>query len=94
MHLFQVIKDPALRERHSGDLQGIVRHEAATINPEAHKASVSHSKDQEIPVCTSKFTRIFLIKYLLMFAGSVETVILMNTFWKLIRFVSRPIFVN
>lgn len=45
----EVIKDPALRERHSGDLQGIVRHEAATINPEAHKASVSHSKDQEIP---------------------------------------------
>lgn len=43
----EVIKEPALRERHSGVLQGIVRHEAAKINPEAHKAS--HSQDQEIP---------------------------------------------
>ncbi|XP_074381603.1 phosphoglycerate mutase-like protein 4 isoform X2 [Apium graveolens] len=45
----EVIKDPALRERHSGDLQGIVRHEAAMINPKAHKASLSRCKDQEIP---------------------------------------------
>ncbi|KAL1809898.1 hypothetical protein ACET3Z_026888 [Daucus carota] len=45
----ELIKDPALRERHLGDLQGIVRNEAAKINPEAHKALVSRSKDQEIP---------------------------------------------
>lgn len=45
----EVIKDPDLRERHLGDLQGLLFHEIAKINPEAHKAFVSHRKDQEIP---------------------------------------------
>uniref|UniRef100_F6HJT0 Phosphoglycerate mutase-like protein 4 n=1 Tax=Vitis vinifera TaxID=29760 RepID=F6HJT0_VITVI len=45
----QVIKDPDLRERNLGDLQGLVYHEIAKINPEAHKAFLSHRTDQEIP---------------------------------------------
>ncbi|KAL1809900.1 hypothetical protein ACET3Z_026890 [Daucus carota] len=45
----EVVKDRDLRERNLGALQGLVYHEIAKINPEAHKAFVSHSKDQEIP---------------------------------------------
>ncbi|KAJ8648110.1 hypothetical protein MRB53_001133 [Persea americana] len=45
----EVIQDPALRERHLGDLQGMVYREAAKHNPLAHKAFVSHNHDQEIP---------------------------------------------
>ncbi|KAL6551704.1 hypothetical protein OROGR_007858 [Orobanche gracilis] len=45
----EVTKDPDLRERHLGDLQGVVFHEIANINPEAHKAFVSNRDDQEIP---------------------------------------------
>ncbi|KAL2240321.1 UNVERIFIED_CONTAM: Phosphoglycerate mutase-like protein 4 [Sesamum indicum] len=48
--VLEVIKDPDLRERHLGDLQGIIFHEAAKVNPEAHKAFVSNQKDQEIPL--------------------------------------------
>ncbi|XP_057975497.1 phosphoglycerate mutase-like protein 4 [Malania oleifera] len=44
----EVIKDPGLRERHLGDLQGLVYHEMAKVNPKAHKAFVSQT-DQEIP---------------------------------------------
>lgn len=65
------------------------------INPEAHKASVSHSKDQEIPVCTSEFTRGFLIKFLFMFAGSMQTIMIVNDFLEIDYIcLSRPIFVN
>ncbi|KAL6337819.1 hypothetical protein AAG906_002284 [Vitis piasezkii] len=46
---FEVIKDPDLRERNLGDLQGLVYQELAKINPEAHKAFLSHRTDQEIP---------------------------------------------
>ncbi|XP_022842129.1 phosphoglycerate mutase-like protein 4 [Olea europaea var. sylvestris] len=45
-----VFKDRNLRERHMGDLHGVVFHEAAKIRPEAHKAFLSRSRDQEIPV--------------------------------------------
>ncbi|KAL2522783.1 Phosphoglycerate mutase-like protein 4 [Forsythia ovata] len=47
--VLEVVKDPDLRERHLGDLQGLVFHEASKINPEAHKAFISHRRDQEIP---------------------------------------------
>ncbi|XP_022896408.1 phosphoglycerate mutase-like protein 4 [Olea europaea var. sylvestris] len=47
--VLEVVKDPDLRERHLGDLQGIVFHEIAKIKPEAHKAFISHRRDQEIP---------------------------------------------
>lgn len=47
----QVTKDAGLRERHLGDLQGVVFHEAAKVNPVAHKSFVSNQEDEEIPVC-------------------------------------------
>lgn len=46
----QVVKDPDLRERHLGDLQGISYREAAKTRPEAYKALLSQNRDQEIPV--------------------------------------------
>lgn len=46
----QVIKDPDLRERHLGDLQGLVYGQAARQNPIAFKAFLSERADQEIPV--------------------------------------------
>ncbi|KAL5752894.1 hypothetical protein ACOSP7_023082 [Xanthoceras sorbifolium] len=45
----EVIEDPDLRERHLGDLQGLVFREAAKINPDAYKAISSHKTDQDIP---------------------------------------------
>lgn len=38
-----------LRERHLGDLQGLVLKEAATLKPEAYQAFVSRTRDQDIP---------------------------------------------
>ncbi|KAJ0041348.1 hypothetical protein Pint_28103 [Pistacia integerrima] len=46
----EVIEDQDLRERHLGDLQGLVYREAAKICPDAHKALASHKPDLEIPV--------------------------------------------
>lgn len=48
--MLQVITDPELRERHLGDLQGLVLREAAELKPEAYLASLSPRTDQEIPV--------------------------------------------
>lgn len=48
--MFQVITDPELRERHLGDLQGLVLREAAELKPDAYLASLSPRTDQEIPV--------------------------------------------
>ncbi|KAF7809803.1 phosphoglycerate mutase-like protein 4 isoform X1 [Senna tora] len=45
----EVVKDPELRERHLGDLQGISYREAAKTHPKAHKALLSGNRDQEIP---------------------------------------------
>ncbi|KAI4327478.1 hypothetical protein L6164_019933 [Bauhinia variegata] len=45
----EVVKDPELRERHLGDLQGLVYREVAKINPKAHQALLSHNSNQEIP---------------------------------------------
>lgn len=45
----EVIQDPMLRERHLGDLQGLIFREALKLNPVAHKAFLSHRTDQEIP---------------------------------------------
>ncbi|XP_073018794.1 phosphoglycerate mutase-like protein 4 [Primulina eburnea] len=45
----QVNKDPKLRERHVGVLQGVIARETAISHPEAHKAFVSLRRDQEIP---------------------------------------------
>ncbi|XP_028768464.1 phosphoglycerate mutase-like protein 4 isoform X2 [Neltuma alba] len=66
-----VVKDPDLRERHLGDLQGISRREAAKTNPTAYRAM---DRGQEIPGggesldqlskrCTSALQRIGM-KYL------------------------------
>lgn len=45
----EVIKDPDLRERNLGDLQGLVYREAVITNPEASEALRSHRSDQTIP---------------------------------------------
>ncbi|XP_015953303.1 phosphoglycerate mutase-like protein 4 isoform X1 [Arachis duranensis] len=45
----EVIKDSDLRERHLGDLQGLIYREAAKTHPIAHKAFSSRNEDQEIP---------------------------------------------
>ncbi|XP_044469839.1 phosphoglycerate mutase-like protein 4 isoform X2 [Mangifera indica] len=45
----EVIEDQDLRERHLGDLQGLVFSEAAKICPDAHKALASQRTDMEIP---------------------------------------------
>ncbi|KAF1872554.1 hypothetical protein Lal_00016856, partial [Lupinus albus] len=45
----EVIRDCDLRERHLGDLQGLVSREAAKTNPMAYKALISKNEDQEIP---------------------------------------------
>ncbi|KAI9113624.1 hypothetical protein K1719_015551 [Acacia pycnantha] len=42
----EVVKDPDLRERHLGDLQGMSRREASKTNPTAYKAM---DRGQEIP---------------------------------------------
>uniref|UniRef100_A0A804LUV5 Phosphoglycerate mutase-like protein 4 n=1 Tax=Zea mays TaxID=4577 RepID=A0A804LUV5_MAIZE len=45
-----VVFDPALRERHIGDLQGMTLQDAATERPEAYKAFMSHKRNQQVPV--------------------------------------------
>lgn len=50
LDLNQVITDPDLRERHLGDLQGLVFREAAKLSPNAYKAFISHRTAQDIPV--------------------------------------------
>ncbi|XP_010680436.2 phosphoglycerate mutase-like protein 4 isoform X1 [Beta vulgaris subsp. vulgaris] len=45
----QVITDVDLRERHIGDLQGLVFRESSKINPVAFEALKSPKSDQEIP---------------------------------------------
>ncbi|EPS74056.1 phosphoglycerate mutase, partial [Genlisea aurea] len=44
-----VNKDPNLRERHCGDLQGLPYHKAAKAKPHSFKAFLSKQGDQEIP---------------------------------------------
>nr|CAB3483259.1 unnamed protein product [Digitaria exilis] len=44
-----VVLDPALRERHIGDMQGLKFEDAATQRPEAYKAFLSHKRNQQIP---------------------------------------------
>lgn len=48
--IVQVVLDPALRERHIGDMQGMKFEDAATQRPEAYKAFLSHKRNQQIPV--------------------------------------------
>ncbi|CAL5013006.1 unnamed protein product [Urochloa decumbens] len=48
-NLPNVVFDPALRERHIGDMQGMKFHDAATERPEAYKAFMSHKRNQQIP---------------------------------------------
>ncbi|KAF7141672.1 hypothetical protein RHSIM_Rhsim06G0046200 [Rhododendron simsii] len=45
----EVIQDANLRERHLGDLQGFVLHEAANHKPNAYQATLSARTDEEIP---------------------------------------------
>lgn len=46
----QVLTDPHLRERHLGDMQGLVYQEASKLRPEAYKAFSSNRTDVDIPV--------------------------------------------
>ncbi|XP_062195292.1 phosphoglycerate mutase-like protein 4 [Phragmites australis] len=48
-NLPNVVFDPARRERHIGDLQGMKSEYAAIERPEAYKAFVSHKRNQQIP---------------------------------------------
>ncbi|KAK4759108.1 hypothetical protein SAY87_020409 [Trapa incisa] len=45
----EVIKEPELRERNLGDLQGLQLKEAAKLKPLAYEAFLSHQSDQELP---------------------------------------------
>ncbi|GAB2224015.1 hypothetical protein Drorol1_Dr00004761 [Drosera rotundifolia] len=45
----KVIRDPTLRERHLGYLQGHVYSELNRLKPEAYRAFISAKSDQEIP---------------------------------------------
>ncbi|KAJ0457664.1 putative phosphoserine phosphatase [Helianthus annuus] len=45
----QVIQDPNLRERHLGDLQGLVYSDAPKMKTKAYEALQSHGNDVEIP---------------------------------------------
>ncbi|GJT78685.1 phosphoglycerate mutase-like protein 4 [Tanacetum coccineum] len=45
----QVIQEPNLRERHLGDLQGVVYGDAPTLKTKAYEALQSHGMDVEIP---------------------------------------------
>ncbi|KAF7848661.1 hypothetical protein BT93_L1756 [Corymbia citriodora subsp. variegata] len=45
----EVIKDPGLRERNLGQLQGLQPHVAASVCPEAYRALQSQRTDLEIP---------------------------------------------
>ncbi|KAF3489349.1 hypothetical protein F2Q69_00056603 [Brassica cretica] len=45
----RVITDPDLRERHLGDMQGLVYQEASKIRPIAYKAFLSNRTDVDIP---------------------------------------------
>nr|GMD80779.1 phosphoglycerate mutase-like protein 4 [Ipomoea batatas] len=47
--VLEVVKDPELRERHLGDIQGLTVSEASQKSPNAYKAMVSRRTDQEIP---------------------------------------------
>ncbi|KAL3646252.1 hypothetical protein CASFOL_011432 [Castilleja foliolosa] len=57
--VLEVIKDRDLRERHLGDLQGVLFHEAAQINPQAHKAFVASLSDLEIPGGGESFFQLY-----------------------------------
>ncbi|KAG8384411.1 hypothetical protein BUALT_Bualt04G0115200 [Buddleja alternifolia] len=57
--VLEVTKEPDLRERHLGDLQGVVFHEAAKTNPEAHRAFTSNREDQEIPGGGESFNQLY-----------------------------------
>ncbi|CAI0553748.1 unnamed protein product [Linum tenue] len=61
----EVIKEPGLRERHLGDLQGLSLSEAAKGSPEAYEAFLSHKTSQDIPVCYMSITifGVFLTLY-------------------------------
>ncbi|KAH0971399.1 hypothetical protein GBA52_023555 [Prunus armeniaca] len=45
----KVVTDVDLRERHLGDLQGLVFRDTAKLNPKVHQAFVSRDSCQEIP---------------------------------------------
>ncbi|KAH9606190.1 hypothetical protein KSS87_021412 [Heliosperma pusillum] len=48
-HGLEVITDQDLRERHIGELQGLVYHDLPKLNPKAYDALRSHGLDHEIP---------------------------------------------
>ncbi|KAK1607460.1 hypothetical protein QYE76_031133 [Lolium multiflorum] len=48
-NLPDVVLDPALRERHIGDIQGLTLQDAVKEKPEAYKAFMSHKRNKQIP---------------------------------------------
>ncbi|KAK7251075.1 hypothetical protein RIF29_33957 [Crotalaria pallida] len=57
----QIIKDPDLRERHIGDLQGFIYHELAKTHPMAYKVLESGNEDEEIPLYVTDGSLLVLI---------------------------------
>ncbi|CAN1311565.1 Phosphoglycerate mutase-like protein 4 [Linum perenne] len=55
----EVIKEPGLRERHLGDLQGLALSEASKVCPQAYEAFLSHDPSQDIPVRTCTTVLLF-----------------------------------
>ncbi|XP_020221080.1 phosphoglycerate mutase-like protein 4 [Cajanus cajan] len=55
----KVVKDLDLRERHMGNLQGLVYHELAKTNPMGYEALVSNNGDQELPGGGESFVQLF-----------------------------------
>ncbi|XP_051140460.1 phosphoglycerate mutase-like protein 4 [Andrographis paniculata] len=55
----EVIKEPGFRERHVGDIQGVVFSDIAKVNPIAYKAFVSNQDDQEIPGGGESFNQLY-----------------------------------
>lgn len=56
----EVVKDADLRERHLGDLQGLVYHEMAKANPKAYKAFMSKNEEMEIPGGGESIVQLFV----------------------------------
>ncbi|KAK9670413.1 hypothetical protein RND81_13G200400 [Saponaria officinalis] len=48
-HGLEVNKDQGLRERHTGELQGLLFRDMPTLNPKGYEAIKSHGLDDEVP---------------------------------------------
>ncbi|XP_015576717.1 phosphoglycerate mutase-like protein 4 isoform X2 [Ricinus communis] len=71
----EVIKDADLRERHLGDLQGLVLQDAARVSPQAYQAFINRRTNQDIPLAVERVSINFISEVYLLckeFLGSIE----------------------